>query len=272
MIYNGSDCTFKALYYTGPGLEYIRGRNSSASEGTEIASHCLFLSYVALGDALLLYRCYIIWNHMWYIIIPQILMFLGFLGLSIGNVGRFVVGTTRSSEDEALKSQRISTAYTSLTVGVNVIATALIAFRIIRAQQAIRRSLPARNMGMYNTAARIIIESALPLAIFGLITVILNIVNWGSDSATDSLTYSTVASIFSSLYASFAALSPQMIIFRVTTGRSHTHYGDLQYSINPATRPLEPIAFGDGHTGHSTDSLSSRLEERPGATVSNEKV
>ncbi|KAG2003795.1 hypothetical protein CC2G_004371 [Coprinopsis cinerea AmutBmut pab1-1] len=257
---------FKLLYYSEPGMPYYRARMQAYSESLRSTSLGLLYSFVILGDGLLLYRCFVIWSDRWWIVLPPALLYLGFVGLSLTAFIRFVTKVTVTTPNGSLIAQQITIAYTSLTVAMNVIATALIAYKIIRAQKAWAKAIPSRNMSVYNSAARLVIESALPLTICGLFYLIFNAINWSyrTSEGVPSITYYTAASIFSSLYFSFAALSPQMIIFRVTTGRSHIHRGDLETSLNPDSRPLGNIAFNNGpiqQFSYLGDSLSSQVEE-----------
>ncbi|KAG2003799.1 hypothetical protein CC2G_004373 [Coprinopsis cinerea AmutBmut pab1-1] len=249
------------LYRSEPGASYYNERSRAIRGAMATASQALINAFVALGDALLLYRCYAIWNDtLWVLVLPT-LVFLSYIALALTNVARSAMGISGSSESQILISQQVQIAYTCLTVALNIITTSLIAYRIRSAQRLLSRSLPGRRMVVYSNAARIVIESALPLSLFGLFYAIFNTCNWASrtSSGLPNLDYYLTSSISSSVYFCFAALSPQMIIFRVTTGRSHTHQGDLGSSVNPDSEPLGALDFKSGHADQS--SISSYEEE-----------
>ncbi|TEB06260.1 hypothetical protein FA13DRAFT_1723068 [Coprinellus micaceus] len=77
-----------------------------------------------------------------------------------------------------------------------------------------------KTSSMYTGVLAILIESALPFTIIGIGYAIIMAVT--QPYQDDVLKKEFANYVFSALYFSFAALSPQMIIFRVTTGRSWT--------------------------------------------------
>ncbi|KAJ2915205.1 hypothetical protein MD484_g5199, partial [Candolleomyces efflorescens] len=98
-------------------------------------------------------------------------------------------------------------ASTFLTVSTNIIVTSLITFRLVRARRALVKILPAADVHVYTGVIAILVESAAPLAIFGIIAAIFQELSGSAG-----------------LFYSFSGLSPHMIIFRVTTGRSFTDF------------------------------------------------
>ncbi|EAU82164.1 hypothetical protein CC1G_11354 [Coprinopsis cinerea okayama7 len=97
----------------------------------------------------------------------------------------------------------------------------------------------------------------------GLFYAVFQALHWANQSSTGipNLQYYTAGNIFNTLYYTFTALSPQMIIFRVTAARSHTCYEDLDTSINPESEPLGELAFYKGPAGRlSLDSAQDNEE------------
>ncbi|RXW13158.1 hypothetical protein EST38_g12693, partial [Candolleomyces aberdarensis] len=72
------------------------------------------------------------------------------------------------------KTQYTSTV-TILTVSTNVMVTSMISFHLIRARRSLSKVLPSRDLKLYTGVVALLLESALPLSIFGVIyaTVIL---------------------------------------------------------------------------------------------------
>ncbi|EAU83025.1 hypothetical protein CC1G_08962 [Coprinopsis cinerea okayama7 len=257
---------FRISYFSGPGVDYHKRRTELNRTTMTAVSQGLMYLYTALGDGLLLYRCYIIWHDVpWVIVLPS-LIYLSFIGISIAKFTRLATKVWGSSEHQALVSQQISITYSALTAGLNLIATVLIAYKIIQAQRTLSKALPGREMGRYSSAARLVIESAIPLTIFGLFDVIFSIFLYATrvESGLPNIRHETVVNMAGILYFSFAALSPQMIILRVTTGRSHIRRGDFDSSFHPRSRPLGSLAFNHAPAQHLSsidDSLTSRAEE-----------
>ncbi|KAJ3512595.1 hypothetical protein NMY22_g15284 [Coprinellus aureogranulatus] len=110
--------------------------------------------------------------------------------------------------------------FISFTVAFNILVTVLIAHRLIRSRQELKGVLPGRDMRVYTGATAILIESALPLSLTGIGYAILAGLSIKGDG--NPFVGMTFLNLFNLLYTSFNQLSPTLIIFRVTTGRSWT--------------------------------------------------
>jgi phospholipid N-methyltransferase len=60
-----------------------------------------------------------------------------------------------------------------LTVCTDIIVTTLIAVHLIRARRTLSKLLPSSDMKLYTGVVAILIESALPLSVFGIIAGVL---------------------------------------------------------------------------------------------------
>ena len=60
-----------------------------------------------------------------------------------------------------------------LTVSTNIMVTGLISFHLVRARRGLSKLLPAKNMQSYTGVMAILIESAVPPTIFGIIVAVL---------------------------------------------------------------------------------------------------
>jgi uncharacterized membrane protein len=72
---------------------------------------------------------------------------------------------------------RYSAASTFLTVATNIIVTLFITFRLLRARRTLEKLLPTADVRLYTGVIAIMIESAAPLTVFGIIAAILQQVN-----------------------------------------------------------------------------------------------
>jgi hypothetical protein len=68
------------------------------------------------------------------------------------------------------RGRQYVSAYTLLTVITNLIATGVIVFQLLRARRALSDQLSSKDIQLYTGAVAILIESALPLSIFGVVT------------------------------------------------------------------------------------------------------
>ena len=96
----------------------------------------------------------------------------------------------------------IGAAATLLTVSTNVVVTSLITFRLLRARRALAKVLPAESLQVYTGVIAILVESAAPLTLFGIVAAILQQL-----SAVLSVESLVSSSVFDALFYSFCASS-----------------------------------------------------------------
>jgi hypothetical protein len=60
-----------------------------------------------------------------------------------------------------------------LTVATNIFVTSLIAFRLLRARRKLADVLPSADVSLYTGVMAILIESAAPLTVFGIVSAIM---------------------------------------------------------------------------------------------------
>ncbi|KAJ2924615.1 hypothetical protein H1R20_g12486, partial [Candolleomyces eurysporus] len=163
---------------------------------------------IIIGNALLVYRCYKVCVEYWWVTILPMMTSLSALVF-------YFVSYYSTGSDIGLIYSVVSTLLTVLT---NIIVTALITIRLLRARRTLEKLLPSADVRVYTGVIAILIESAAPLTIFGIITSAMKLA-----PSQDSRGRMICGILFDSLFYSFCALSPHMIIFRVTTGRSFTN-------------------------------------------------
>ncbi|EAU92073.1 hypothetical protein CC1G_09594 [Coprinopsis cinerea okayama7 len=229
---------FRGLYYSSGGLSYISAQEGILSEWPYVTGTAFTYAYVVLGDGLLLYRCYIIWQDFWWVTIVPGMMYLAYIGIAI-----YYTTTIPTQQLSVAADARIYLTISLLTVLLNIILTSLLSIRLLRAQRDLSKVLPNRDMKLYTRVVAILIESAVPLTVFSLVSAVLDAVNV-LGTAAQAVDLLGASIVFNSLYTSFAALSPQMIIFWVTTGRSWTERGkSVGVYGEKSTRLSQPIAF-----------------------------
>ncbi|EAU87221.2 hypothetical protein CC1G_10500 [Coprinopsis cinerea okayama7 len=239
------DCyvAFERIFASTSGEHYIELWREDLRGWRKILSNSLASVYVVIGDGLLLWRAYIIWRDRWMVMILPTLCYLAHIACAI----RLEFPWPNVRVNRAGVS-----AWIFLTVSVNVMVTGLISYRLIRARRDLSKALPGRNLAHYSGVVAILIESALPLTIFGLGYAFSMVVNPHKTTQHQAAGHITNM-IFSLLYFSFAALAPQMIIFRVTTGRSWLKASEP----TTATAISRPLFFAQGPVEQSyiTDHL-----------------
>jgi hypothetical protein len=138
---------------------------------------------------------------------------------------------------------KFSAASTFLTVSTNILVTAFIAFRLIRARKSLAKLMPSADARLYTGVLAILVESAAPLTLFGIVSAALQQFYAYRQPRTPG--FYVAGYFFDGIFYAFCvssgnqptlstqllltserqqALSPHMIIFRVTTGRSFTKF------------------------------------------------
>ncbi|KAJ3542749.1 hypothetical protein NMY22_g3397 [Coprinellus aureogranulatus] len=212
-----------------------------------------------LAEGLLVYRCYIIWNdpwnsRRWPVIIPCLAL-VASIAMAIFYIVVFI--NSQKLQSRAIYIT-ITCVWMSVSVSVNVISTALIVGKLTYERWKLSKVLAKGHLVKYSTAATILIESATPLAIIGIIATI----------ALTRTSNQLFTQITMSLWGGLSVICPQLIIFRVAAGRAYTT-GDLGRASGPEL-VSQPIHFTglDGPEPHRPgDSESvSDVVDRAGTT------
>ncbi|EAU80985.2 hypothetical protein CC1G_03161 [Coprinopsis cinerea okayama7 len=234
---------FQTLFDAGPtGSDYVVQwrRYNANSNWFQYAISTSLLVYIAIGDCLMLYRCFVLWrDRLWVMVLP-VLTFLASVALGILNVypwSRFI-------------SRVPTSAWTLVSVAMNIMVTVLIVVRLTRARRDIERAMPGNDTRVYSGIIAIVIESATPVTVFGILFSLMVLLMYRWETLYHQVTVAyAFETVFAMLYYSFCALSPQMIIFRVTTGRSWTTTYDREKAAAAFSRPLEFRHTTTDHTG-----------------------
>ncbi|KAH6880925.1 hypothetical protein BKA70DRAFT_184069 [Coprinopsis sp. MPI-PUGE-AT-0042] len=173
---------------------------------------------IRIADALLLYRCYIIWfDYPWVSALP-VGIFIAGLAINIRTYIPF------NFNDDILDG-----VDASLTLGLTILTlTILISFRLLRAQKQLASALPHTDHKIYIGIAALLVESAAPLAACGIGYIVTSLVVGSTAFYANG--------VFTVLYAFVAIAAPQLIIFRVAIGASWANKTERSAIVS---RPIE---------------------------------
>jgi len=211
-----------------------------------------------LGDGLLVYRCFIIWDSQWYIIALLVPIYLASSVLAI-----MTTVETALPNSSFAGTTHLIMPWVSLSVGLNIIVTSMICFRLLRMRALIKGALSPEMSGVYTGIAAILIESAAPFTIIGIGVVVTQARN------------TSVALAFAYIWGAFCSLSPQMIILRVSMG--HGWLKETVKEVNTAIVFAEPAQrHAQSHqsrmTAHTMSTDSSPISPRMAANKSDVSV
>ncbi|KAH9920548.1 uncharacterized protein BXZ73DRAFT_52104 [Epithele typhae] len=208
-----------------------------------------------MSDALLVHRCYIIWNDKRIMILP-ILLWISSLAFGIG----ILYGCGRPGTDyfSGITVMFVN-AYTATTFAFNVVVTSCICFRIIAVSRTMRHAGYAHSgdVRMYTGVAAIFVESALPFTIFSFIYLVTYAV--GSD----------IAYLFS-FYIMFTGISPLMIAHRIFSRCAWTRSSATLCTSGTTTtlssrggHGADLASKGPSSTGRASSAHECALTSRP---------
>ncbi|KAJ7573303.1 hypothetical protein C8J56DRAFT_983558 [Mycena floridula] len=196
-----------------------------------------------MADGLLLYRCYIIWNSNPRVIVLPSMIFITSIAMAMLML---VQSALPDSGFFRSKTVNYSVAWISSSVSLNILVTCTITFRILAVRKSLKQKFMAESHGntaameVYTSTVAILVESALPFSIIGLIAAS----TYGKNL--------NVGSAFVFIWGAFAGLSPQFIIFRVAEGRAWTR-DVAQSALNYSTMEFKL----------STTQIATVSESRP---------
>ncbi|KAF8877557.1 hypothetical protein CPB84DRAFT_1879768 [Gymnopilus junonius] len=165
-----------------------------------------------MGDALLMYRCFVLLsNNIWIIILPAML----FITSSILAILTVVESVLPDASVFSGLSQSLGVPWVSLSVAFNVLVTSLICGRILLSYLALKRMGLAPNARERWGMIGILIESSLPFSIFGIVLAAF----YGLPVTNQN---SQVVSALADTWGGIVGISPQLIILRVAMGNAWT--------------------------------------------------
>jgi hypothetical protein len=164
--------------------------------------------------------------------------------------------------------------WTVLTVALNAMVTILIIIPILRARNGMKNILPDDTVKIYTGVSAVLVESALPVTILGIIYAILYGTNnevapaftfiWGTFCVMNLFFIPRIHS--DRVY--FQALSPQFIIFRVAMGKGWTReVATKQPTGSIRFGSWNPFSQGDqsksGHSDHTAGASTAYEDDAP---------
>ncbi|OCH89304.1 hypothetical protein OBBRIDRAFT_794426 [Obba rivulosa] len=120
-----------------------------------------------IGDAVLSYRCWVVYDRRWFFIVPSMILLAGYTVAAVF----LVTASARADTSSGINStqlQRITSSQIALTVAVNTVTASLIVFRIWRVNRTVR--MYTRGQSKLQYTMRVIVESGLMYTATAIIT------------------------------------------------------------------------------------------------------
>ncbi|KAH7882665.1 hypothetical protein F5I97DRAFT_1931275 [Phlebopus sp. FC_14] len=236
------------VYYTGP--DGAAAEFASISNWVNVLETAVYVVQSMVGDGMLIYRCYLVYDRKWYYAAPSLLLWLGGSSCGVLVIAIYATLHTQSFLD-ASQAQRYVYSGLSLTLAVNVITTSLIVYRIWSVD---RQTVHMRihRASRLKSVVRIIIESA---ALYTVSVIVFFCTYVANSNANYGATYNVVQMI---------GISFNLIIIRVDSGKAYegtTKRGsDSTASATSTPMKLPLTTFQAGSGVPSTTAVNPPLE------------
>ncbi|KAH6911872.1 hypothetical protein BKA70DRAFT_1219952 [Coprinopsis sp. MPI-PUGE-AT-0042] len=208
--------SFLLLYTGGPeGESYLQAKNildSSESWRWDLIGDAFLCTAIALGDILMLWRCIVLWtDRKWVVMFPSL--------ACVGSIVSYIAYLAGIASFNADLSYETLLYGAILNVTMNIMVTFLIVLRVMRARSRNVKVFPdEKPPRWYSEVMALVIESAAPLAIFGICFIALRgtIESQSGELQSGHVLQRGRQNILmdavQSFYDAFCILSPQMII------------------------------------------------------------
>jgi hypothetical protein len=204
-----------------------------------------------MGNALWMYRCYVLVSNRWLTVLPAILFFASSVFA--------IVATAESAMPHASLftglSQTMGVTWVSLSVAFNVMVTSLICGRLFISYMELKRMGLASGARERWSVLAILAESSLPFSVFGIIFASV----YGLPTTNPN---SQLVSAMADTWVGIVGISPQLIILRVSMGNAWTSKCVTSEAIQPTSAiQLKSGNFASMTQGSSTTKVTITKEE-----------
>ncbi|KAK7035797.1 hypothetical protein R3P38DRAFT_3311788 [Favolaschia claudopus] len=131
---------YRDIYPGGPIAWF-----GNPSQPSFVFKNAVYSFQTALGDGVVIYRCYKVWQSVWAIVFPCIL----WLGVAVTAAGSVYSCTLPSTDPTSIYAQQLGRwikAFYSTTLACNLTATALLAIRLWMINNSVRKTRMGRGL------------------------------------------------------------------------------------------------------------------------------
>jgi len=228
------------IWYHGPGGATAEFEN--VSFWIQVTRTGCYVVQTLIGDLILIYRCYVVYNRRWLVIVVSLIMWTGTLacGITLIYVNSHLKLSTNFDEKHLVT---FLTALSVLSMVQSLVTTSLIAFRILTIDRQVAQ-FRSSNRSKLRPTIRIIIESG---AVYTISLIIFLVVFLCSNNAQYALSDAIMMII---------GIVFNMIIVRIHQGRTAEQTATIIMSGTSSGRSL---TFRKPQTSRGTFSNSHPL-------------
>lgn len=194
-------------------------------------------------QALLLHRCFVVWNWAKGVMIPMMTLYIAMIALSIDV-------QVKASGGTAFYNIPTELAYLCIEVGLTVIYTILVAHRLLVMRRRMKQVMAQFDCSTYDTIVIMVVESAVAYSVFAIIFIVAFALHYNGISTLCFLSMSQLQGI-----------AQLFIIIRVANGRAATDQWSTGVAA-PEAGPPTTIAFS-GTVSDTTEESNDERIARP---------
>ncbi|KAG1820617.1 hypothetical protein EV424DRAFT_1512077 [Suillus variegatus] len=205
-------------YPNGPS-EYF----ADVSQKTYVIKHLIYVLQTLLADGVVIYRCYVVWQSVWIVVLPIILW------CSVAVTGVIAIySVSQASTGDGIFVKALAqwvTAFFASTIATNLLSSGLLAYRI----WIIQRGVSGVNNTSRNTVmpvVRVLVDAAI-LYSAALLTALILFVsgNNGQDAVVD-------------MAMPIMSIAFYMVLIRIALNKKQHNYVSTQSSISIPRRAV----------------------------------
>lgn len=189
-------------------------------------------------QALLLHRCFVIWNWARSVMIPMTTLYIAMIAMS-------VLVQIQASTGAVWYNINVLLVYLCIEVGLTVIYTILVAYRLLSMRSKMKQAMIQYDSSTYDTVVRMVIESAVLYSIFAVLFIVAFALH--SDGVS-TLCFLSIGQV--------QGIAQLFIIIRVARGRAVTREWSTRV-------PAPPTLVFSGTVWNETEGTDDELIPRP---------
>ncbi|KAG2121891.1 hypothetical protein DEU56DRAFT_918057 [Suillus clintonianus] len=193
-----------------------------------------------LMQALLLYRCFVIWNWARRVMVPMVAIYIGMIGSAIFVLVQAGTGAQYYKINATL-------AFLAFQVAHTILYTILVAKCLLNVRSQMKQALNEYDSSTYDAIIRMVVESAMGFSVFIIIFIVA--------FAVHSYALSTICFLST---IQVQGITQLFIIIRVARGRAVTHEWSTRVTAAPTT-----LAFAGTISNASEGTGNIVREVRP---------
>ncbi|KAG0702262.1 hypothetical protein DFH29DRAFT_508952 [Suillus ampliporus] len=154
---------------------------ADVAQETYVVKHALYVVQTLLADGMVIYRCYVVWQSIWVIILPSML----WCSVAVTGVGAvYSVSQADSGNIFARALAKWVTAFFASTIATNLLSSGILAYRIWMIQRSVSTARTTKSTVM--PIVRVLVDAAIlysAVLFSALITFVVG--NNGQDAVVD---------------------------------------------------------------------------------------